>query len=105
MLRKGLNIFIAVLLLLPHFAGGTGLFQAASDASPSFQKTCDMTDCNPYMPKCPLCPSFGSISLYFLHESAAYLPPPVSSFVFVSTHTLSDQGVVKTIFRPPTSLS
>jgi hypothetical protein len=105
MLRKILNIFISLLLLLPLFAGDVGFFQAVSHASPSFQKTCDMDDCNPNMPKCPLCPSFSSTNLYLYHQAAPYLPTPSSSFIFLSMDTLSDQGVIRTIFHPPTSIS
>jgi len=105
MLKKGLNIFISILLLLPLFIGEVGFFQAVSHASPSFQKTCDMDDCNPNMPKCPLCPSFSSINLYLSHEPAAYLPTPVFSFILLSVSTLSDQGFVKAIFHPPTTIS
>jgi hypothetical protein len=105
MLKKGLNIFISILLLLPLFAGEAGLFQAASNASPSFQKPCDMDDCNPNMPKCPLCPSSSSTNLYFHHETAAYLPILTSSLILICVDTLSDQGFVQSIFRPPTSLS
>jgi hypothetical protein len=105
MLKKCLNIFIAILLLLPLFAGETEFFRAASHASPSFQKTCDMDDCNPNMPKCPLCPSFRSTNLYLFHESVSYFPLLSSSLILLSMDTMSDQGVVRTIFRPPTSLS
>jgi hypothetical protein len=105
MLKKGLNIFISILLLLPLFAGEVGFFQAVSNASPSFQKPCDMDDCNPNMPKCPLCPSFSSINLYLYYEAAVYLPTPTSSFIQLSVNTLSDQGFVKAIFHPPTITS
>ena len=105
MVRKGLNIFISILLLLPLFAGEAEFFQAVSHASTSFQKTCDMDDCNPMAPKCPLCPSFGSIHLYLYHEVAVYLPTPASSYIQLSVSTLSDQGFVKSIFRPPTIIS
>src|SRR4030042_2220081 len=105
MLKKVLNTLFSILLLLPLFTGEAGFFQEVSNASPSFQKPCDMDDCHPGMPKCPLCPSSGSISLYFFHEFALYLPPSSSSFIFLSTDTLWDQGVVRTIFRPPISLS
>ncbi len=105
MFRTGLNIFIAILLVLPLFAGEAGLFRAVSHTSPSFQKTCDMDDCNPNMPKCPLCPSFRSINLFLNHELAVYLPTPVSSYIKFDVTTLSDQGFVKRIFRPPTLAS
>ncbi len=105
MLRKGLNIFIAILLVLPLFAGKAGIFQAVSHASPSFQKTCDMDDCNPNMPKCPLCPSFGSVNLFLHYELAVYLPAPATSYIKYDVNTLSDQGFVRRIFRPPTVTS
>jgi hypothetical protein len=103
--KKILSIFILILLLLPLFAGEVGFFQAVSHAFPSFQKTCDMNDCNPSMPKCPLCPSFRSINLYLYSEATPYLPTPTFSFILLSVSTLSDQGFVKAIFRPPTITS
>jgi hypothetical protein len=105
MLRKGLNIFISILLLLPIFVGGAGSFQTISQASPSFQKTCDMDDCNPNMPKCPLCPSFSSIHLYLYYETVVCFPTPASSYILLSVRILSDQGFIKTIFHPPTTAS
>src|SRR4030067_361101 len=104
MLKKILNIFISILLFLPVFTGGGGFFQPVSGASPSFQKTCDMSDCdmgdcNPNRPKCPLCPSSGSANSYLNHEPVSYLPILDSSFVLDSASTLSDQGVIKAIFH------
>ena len=81
MLKKFLNTLISILLLLPFFTGEVGFFQTISHASPSFQKNCDMDDCNPNMPKCPLCPSFSFINLYLNYEANAYLPTPISSFI------------------------
>jgi hypothetical protein len=102
MSRKALNIFISILLLLPLFTGVVGFSQPINKSPASFQKTCDMDDCNPYMPKCPLCPSSNSTIQLFHQEAAAYLPTPISSFILISVSALSDQGVVKTIFHPPT---
>jgi len=105
MLKKSLIIFILIVLLLPLFTEEGGLFKAASNASPSFQKPCDMDGCNPNMPKCPLCPSSSSTNLYLHQEITAYPPTLTSSLILVCVDTLSDQGFVKSIFRPPTSLS
>ena len=102
MIRKGLNIFISILLLLPLFTGVVVFSQTVNNGLPSFQKTCDRDDCNPYMPKCPLCPSSNSTIQLFHQEAAAYLPTPISSFILISVSALSDQGVVKAIFHPPT---
>jgi hypothetical protein len=105
MLKKSIIIFILIVLLLPLFDEEGGLFKAVSNTSPAFQNLCGMVDCNPGMPKCPLCPSFHSINLYLHQETGVYLPTLTSSLVFICVDTLSDQGFVKSIFRPPTSLA
>jgi hypothetical protein len=105
MLKKGLSIFISILLLLPLFTGVVGFSQMISGDPPSFQKTCDMDNCNPNMPKCPLCPSSGFVNLFLPHETGACLPVLTSSLILICLSTLSDQGFVQSIFHPPTSIS
>jgi len=105
MLKKGLNIFISTLLLLPLLTGGGGFFQTVNNDPPSFQNPCDMNHCNPHMPKCPLCPSPSSTNLYFSEEMGAYLPTLTSLFILITIDNLSDQGFVKSIFHPPTTPS
>jgi len=105
MLKRTINIFISFSLVLLLFSGATVFPQAVRNNSASFQKPCNMDDCNPGMPKCPLCPSSSSINLYLHQETGAYLPILTSSLIFICVDTLSDQGFVKSIFRPPTSLS
>jgi hypothetical protein len=109
MLRKALNIFISISLLLPVFTGGFSFFSPINNDPPSFQKPCNMDDCdmdhcNPYLPKCPLCPSSNSFIQLFRQEVADYLPTPTSSFILFTLGTLSDQGFVRAIFHPPTSI-
>jgi hypothetical protein len=101
MLRKGFNVFISILLLLPLLGGQVESLKPVNHASPSFQKTCDMDDCNPNMPKCPLCPPFSSTHLYLYRDGAVGLPTLTSSYVELAVSSLSDQGFVKPIFRPP----
>jgi hypothetical protein len=109
MLRKLTHVFISILLLLPLLSGMPGFPQWVDNDLPSFQKTCDMDhcdmdNCNPDVPKCPLCPSSGSFIQLFRQEMADYLPTPTSSFILLTLGTLSDQGVVRAIFHPPTSI-
>ena len=109
MLRKIVHVFISILLLLPLLTGMPGFGQFANNYLPSFQKTCDMDDCdmdncNPHMPKCPLCPSSNSFIQLFRQEVADYLPTPTSSFILFTSGILSDQGFVRAIFHPPTSI-
>ena len=106
MFKKAINLFISISFLFPFFAGITTFPQVVNNYySSSFQKTCDMVDCNPYMPKCPLCPSSSSINLYFHHGVETYMPAFTSSPVLIDLYILSDQGFVKTIFHPPTTTS
>jgi len=105
MLKRTINLFISISLVLPLFSGMAVFSQVVNNHPSSFQKPCGMDDCNPNMPKCPLCPSSGSINLYLYHETGDYLPILTSSLILVSVYTLSDQGFVKSIFHPPTSLS
>lgn len=104
-LKKPLNIFISILLLLPLFTEGVEFSQSAENDPPSFQKPCDMDHCYPYMPKCPLCPSSGSMSLYLSTGTRIYPPTLTSPFNPISTDTLADQGFVKSVFHPPPSTS
>ena len=109
MLRKVIQIFVSILLLLPLVTGVPGFPQLANNYLPSFQKPCDMDDCdmdhsNPNTSKCPLCPSSSSFVQLFRQEVAEYLPTPTSSFILISVGTLSDQGFVRAIFHPPTSI-
>jgi hypothetical protein len=109
MLRKFINSFVSILLLLPVFTGASTSFAPIDHDPPSFQKPCDMDDCdmddcNPNMPKCPLCPSSNSFVQLFGQELADYLPTPTSSFIVLTLGTLSDQGFVRRIFHPPTSI-
>jgi hypothetical protein len=108
MLRKSSHIFISILLLLPFFAGTYTFPVSGANLPFSFQKPCDMDDCDmdhasPNTPKCPLCPTFNSFAPYLSGEVRIDLPVLPSSFVVFSINTLSDQGVVKAIFHPPTS--
>lgn len=109
-LKKVLNIFISIFLLLPLFTEVARFPQTTDNDPVSFQKPCDMDDCDmdncdAHMPKCPLCPSSGSMSLYLSNGIRIYTPIFTSSFNPISVDTLSDQGYVRSVFRPPTSIS
>ena len=118
MSKKYLNILTCILLviaLLTWVLSSAGLgfaFTSLSGSScgktsdgPGFKKPCEMDHCSPNIPKCPLCPSFGSQAPCLNQGTLAYLPPLDSSFVSVCLDTLSDQGFIGSIFRPPTSIS
>jgi hypothetical protein len=108
MLKKGLNIFLSILLPLTLFGAVAGFSQPLGITPTSFEKTCDMDDCemdgcNSQTPKCPLCPSVNSSVQTFHLELTDYLPTPAFSFFWCALRTLSDQVFVREIFHPPTS--
>jgi len=90
------------MLFLTLFNGMAGFPQPAHNNPPTFQKPCDMDHCSSNIPKCPLCPSSGSINLYLPYEVGNYLPVLATSFVSSYENLLTDQEVIKAIFRPPT---
>ncbi len=117
MSRKPLKLSVSLLVLLPFFMGMftfPGAITAFTPMSqppcgktspgPGFKKPCDMDHCKPNLPKCPLCSSPGSAVPYLGQGALEYLPPLNSSFVLVCLDTLSDQGFVRSIFRPPASI-
>jgi hypothetical protein len=114
MSHKIMNTFLCLLLLLTLSSGVlnyTGIASGSPSlfgvfdgkAQTSFSEPCDMDHCNPYMPRCPLCPSPGSSAPYLRQESGDYLPAITSSFILISDTTLSDQGYIRSVFRPPAS--
>lgn len=118
MSKKYLNILtciVVVIALLTWVLSSAGLGFAFTSLSgppcgkasdgPGFKKPCEMDHCSPDIPKCPLCPSFGSQTPCINQGTLAYLPPLDSSFVLVCLDTLFDQGFIGSIFRPPTSIS
>ena len=116
MSRKPLRLFVSLLVLSTFcmgmftFAGSVTAFTPMSQPScgktsgPGFKKPCDMDHCKPNLPKCPLCSSPGSAVPYLGQGALNYLPPLNCSFVLVCFDTLSDQGFIRSIFRPPTSI-
>lgn len=111
MLRKLTNILISILLVVPLLAGTPSSLGLAKNSDPQvrFQKPCDMDPCDmdhcaPRMPKCPLCPTSGSFVPYLSSGSGIISPILNSSLTHTRDNTLSDQGVVKVIFRPPISI-
>ena len=115
MSKKYLNILTCILLviaLLTWVLSSAGLGFAFTSLSgppcgkasggPGLEKPCEMDHCSPDLPKCPLCPSFGFANPYLHQGVSDYLPPPDFSFTLASLDTLSDQGFIRSIFRPPT---
>jgi len=112
--KRIVSTLICLLLLptlLPGVLNYAGMGSSSSPlfdlfpgkAQASFEEPCDMNHCNPYMPRCPLCPSPGSGVPYLHQEAGDYIPTGATSFVLISINILSDQGYITSIFRPPTS--
>jgi hypothetical protein len=107
MFRNFVHLFLAISLALPvatglfGFSGTAGGFPLMRPSQITFEAPCTMDHCSPFAPKCPLCPSWSGTNLFLFHESADDLPPPAPGVLTLTSNTLSDQGVVRTIFHPP----
>jgi hypothetical protein len=109
MLKKAIYVAISILLILPCLTESYSFTVWGRNLPLSFQKPCDMDHCDmdhasPNTPKCPLCPTFNSFAPYLCNGVRIDPPTFPSSFALVSVDALSDQGVIKAIFRPPTSI-
>jgi hypothetical protein len=104
-MRKIAHLFVVVILLVPFLPGTQGFLvpvHIGSSVSVSSQAVCDMGSCVPHLPRCPLCPGPNFSPSYLCQESGVDLPSFISYFVRVSLDPLTDQGVIQSIFRPPT---
>jgi len=85
--KRIVNIFISTLLLLAFSGGSLGLSVWA---------------------EVPVCPDSAFSDCnddeYLLKEGEPYLPAPTFCLTLVSISTLHDQGFVKSIFHPPTTI-
>ena len=84
--KRIINIFISTLLLLA-FSGEALDLSLWAEA-----------------PVCSDCPFSDYDDDYLLKEVEPYLPAPTFCLALVSLSTLPDQGFVKSIFHPPTSI-
>ena len=85
--KRIVNIFILTLLLLAFSGGAFGL-SVWAEAPVCLDSP--FSDCND--------------DNYLLKEGEPYLPAPTFCLVLVSVSTFPDQGFVKSIFHPPTSI-
>jgi len=86
MAKRIINIFILPLLLLAFSGEALGLSVWAE------------------VPECLDSPFSDCNDDYLLKEGNPYLPAPTFCLALVSVSTLPDQGFVKSIFHPPTSI-
>jgi len=107
-----ISIVLPVLLTgMFTFSGAVTVFASLSQdpcgrtsTGPGFKKPCDMDQCAPNSPKCPLCPSFGSVTPFLGQETLNYLPPMGSSLLMTYSDSHLNQGFARSVFRPPASI-
>lgn len=101
MIKKRLNHFASILLILPLLMVGLSFSPWEEHSFVGTQGPCDRDQCN--TSECPVCPSSCSIDPYIKQEPESYHQLVISPFTVIPPNTLSDQGYVKSIFRPPTA--
>jgi len=104
MLRKAINILLLALVILPSLLGAHDFSQLGNIPGSRSQSPCDTCPIDPLMPECSHGLSFEEIDP-FLHEvTESYNPKTLSSLILIASEAFLDQGFVRSIFRPPTSI-
>ncbi len=78
--------------------------QDRNKKSCDMESSCDNESGNHQPPFCPLCPSIYSFTPYLPNGDETFFTDSVSLFITPYLETLTDQGYIKSVFRPPTSI-
>ncbi len=107
MQKKEVNFFITIFLLLPLLTGTLNSIQTCEKDSffqERFERLRPMECCSSNAAMCPMCLSSYSVVSYFPKDAGLYRPVFPSAFILLELNMLSDQGIVKAIYHPPTSI-
>jgi hypothetical protein len=104
MLWRLISTILVVLVIIPSFLGAHDFSQLGKDPVSGSQGPCDTGSNGPLMPECSHGQSFEEIDP-FLHEGTEpFQPKTLSSLILIAPEAFLDQGFVRSIFRPPTSI-
>ncbi len=105
MLWRLISSILVVLVIIPSLLGAHDFSPLGNTPGSGSQSPCDTNQCDPRTPECPNCVSLEDSIDPFIHEDTEiYQLKAVSPLIPIALEVLLDQGVVKSIFRPPTSI-
>jgi hypothetical protein len=103
--RKLIITIQVVLVIIPSLLWANDLSSLGNILGPGSQIPCGANQSDPGMPECPNCVSLDDTVDPFLHEyTETYQFKTVSLSIPIAPEVLLDQGYVRSIFRPPTSI-
>ncbi len=100
-----ISSILVVFIIIPSLLGAHDLSPFGNILGPGPQSPFDKNQHDSRMPECPNCVSWEDSTDPFLHEDTEiYLLRAVSPSSPIAPVVLLDQGFVRSIFRPPTSI-
>jgi len=104
MLWRLISSILVVFVIIPSLLGAHDFSPLGNIPGSGSQSPCDTCPIGPLMPECSHGLSFEEIDP-FLHEGTeSYQPKTLSSLILIAFEAFLDQGFVRSIFRPPTSI-
>jgi hypothetical protein len=104
MLWRLISSILIVLVIIPSLLGAHEFFPLENFPGSASQGPSDTDPSGPLMPECSHGPSFEENDPYLYEGTEPYQPKTLSSFITIPPEVLLDQGFVRSIFRPPTSI-
>ena len=104
MLWRLISPILVVLVILPSLLGAHDFSRLGKNPVSGSQSPCDTGPCGPLMPECSHGLSFEEIDPFLHEDMETYQLKVVSPLIPIAPEVLLDQGVVRSIFRPPTSI-
>ena len=105
MLWRLISSILAVLVIIPSLIGAHDFSLLGNTLGSGSQTPYDTNQCDPRTPECPNCVSLDDSIDSFIHEDTEiYQLKAVSPSIPIALVVPLDQGVVKSIFRPPKSI-
>jgi hypothetical protein len=104
MLWRLLSTILVVLVIIPSLLGAHDFSRLGENPVSGSQSPCDTSPCGPLMPERSHGLSFEEIDPYLYEGTEPYQPKTLSSLILIAPEAFLDQGFVRSIFRPPTSI-
>ncbi len=103
-MKQAAVLFLFFLIILPSLPGAHDFFCFENPRS-AHQEPIDHSQRDPRVPECPHGISLEDCIDPFIHDNIETDPSnAVTSFFSIAPDLLFDQGVVRSIFRPPASI-
>ena len=102
---KLISSILVVLVIIPSLLRAHDFSLFGNILCSRSQSSCDTSQCDSQIPECPNCVSMeDSIDPFLPEDTNIYQKEVVSALILLTPEGLLDQGFVRSIFHPPTSI-